>query len=142
MDNDTLRGSMKLFGSSGIRGLALVKITPDLAQKLGEVLGTIHNRVIIGHDPRTSGPLLVNAFTAGLLSTGCEVHLARMVSTPTLAHAARNFDCGVMVTASHNPPEYNGFKMVKAGAVPLVGDELGRIRDIASSVGAIPWREP
>jgi phosphoglucosamine mutase len=105
---------MKLFGSSGIRGLALVEITPQMAQKLGEVLGTIHKRVVIGRDPRTSGPLLVNAFSSGLLSTGCEVYLAEMVTTPTLAYVARSFDCGIMVTASHNPPQYNGFKFINS----------------------------
>jgi phosphoglucosamine mutase len=121
---------MKLFGSSGIRGLALVEITPDLAQRLGEVLGTFHNQVIIGRDPRTSGPLLVNAFSAGLLSTGCEVHLAGMVSTPTMAVAARNFDCGVMVTASHNPPEYNGFKFINSDGSGFGVSQMEEIEQI------------
>ncbi len=103
---------MKLFGSSGIRGLALSEITVELVQDLGEVLGTIHESVVIGHDPRTSGPLFENALISGLLSTGCEVFTTAMVSTPTLGFTARNFDCGVMITASHNPPEYNGLKFI------------------------------
>jgi phosphoglucosamine mutase len=103
---------MKLFGSSGIRGLALSEITVDLVQNLGSVLGTLCGSVVIGHDPRTSGPLFTNALISGLLSTGCEVGTVGMVSTPTLAHATRNFDCGVMITASHNPPEYNGLKFI------------------------------
>jgi phosphoglucosamine mutase len=103
---------MKLFGSSGIRGLAQTEITPHLAQNLGEVLGSIHKSVVIGHDPRTTGPLFVHALASGLLSTGCEVFTVGMVSTPTLAYSARNFDCGIMITASHNPPQYNGFKFI------------------------------
>ncbi len=101
---------MRLFGSSGIRGLVNQDITVDLAMDIGCVLGTIHNRVVIGHDTRVSRHLFLHAITSGLLSSGCEVSWAGMVTTPTLAHAARTFDCGVMITASHNPPEYNGIK--------------------------------
>lgn len=103
---------MRLFGSSGIRGLALSEITVELVQNLGEVLGTIHSNVVVGHDPRTSGPLFTNSLISGLLSTACEVTTVGMVSTPTLGFAARNFDCGVMITASHNPPQYNGLKFI------------------------------
>jgi phosphoglucosamine mutase len=101
---------MKLFGSSGIRGLVNQDITVELAMDIGCVLGTIHNRVVIGHDTRISRHLFLHAITSGLLSSGCEVSWAGMVTTPTLAYAARTFDCGVIITASHNPPEYNGIK--------------------------------
>jgi phosphoglucosamine mutase len=101
---------MRLFGSSGIRGLANTEITVELVSKIGMVVGSLHKNVILGHDPRTSSPLMLHALTSGLLSTGCEVHVAGLVTTPTLAHAARNFSCGIMITASHNPPEYNGIK--------------------------------
>lgn len=103
---------MKLFGSSGIRGVINKEISVELAINLGEILGTIHKRVVLGHDPRTSRHLMFHAFASGLLSTGSEVHITGMVSTPTLANAAKNFDCGVMITASHNPPEYNGLKFI------------------------------
>ena len=101
---------MKLFGSSGIRGVVNREITAELAIKLGEVLGTLHTSVVVGHDPRTSSHLLLHALVSGLLSTGSEVSYAGLVTTPTLAYAARNFHCGLMLTASHNPPEYNGIK--------------------------------
>ncbi|UCG71117.1 MAG: phosphoglucosamine mutase [Thermoplasmata archaeon] len=103
---------MKLFGSSGIRGLANEDISIELARDIGKVLGTLHKRVIVGHDPRTTGQMILHALTSGLLSTGSEVFTAGMVTTPTLAYAARNFHCGLMVTASHNPPEYNGIKFI------------------------------
>ena len=110
MNYDTAFGIMRLFGSSGIRGLANKDITAELAINLGEVLGTLHKSVVVGHDPRTSSQLLLHAVSSGLLSTGSGVFMAGMVTTPTLAYAARTFDCGVMITASHNPPEYNGVK--------------------------------
>lgn len=101
---------MALFGSSGIRGMANTEITPELALDIGFAVGTIHGSVVIGRDPRTSGEMIEHALVSGLLSTGCDVTLVGMVPTPTLAFAARNYDCGLMVTASHNPPEYAGIK--------------------------------
>ncbi len=101
---------MKLFGSSGIRGLVNQDITAELAMDIGCVLGSLHNRVVIGHDTRVSRHLFLHAVTSGLLSAGCGVAWTGMVTTPTLAYAARTFDCGVMITASHNPPEFNGIK--------------------------------
>jgi phosphoglucosamine mutase len=112
MDYDTQCGIMKLFGSSGIRGVVNEVISTELAIDIGKVLGTLHKRVIIGHDPRTTSQLILHALTSGLLSAGSEVSIAGMVTTPTLAYSARNFDCGLMVTASHNPPEYNGIKFI------------------------------
>ncbi|MDD1770134.1 MAG: phosphoglucosamine mutase [Methanomassiliicoccales archaeon] len=102
---------MSLFGSSGIRGVVGKDITADLALRIGAAVGADYQRVLIGKDTRTSGDLLVNALTAGLTSVGAEVAYASLVSTPTLARAAKGFNCGLMVTASHNPPEYNGVKM-------------------------------
>jgi phosphoglucosamine mutase len=107
---DILSGAMKLFGSSGIRGLVNRDITAGLVMDIGRVLGSLHNRVVIGHDTRISRHLFLNALSSGLLSAGCEVAWTGLVTTPTLAHAARTYDCGVMITASHNPPEYNGIK--------------------------------
>ena len=101
---------MVLFGSSGIRGLANTEITPELALDIGLAVGTIHDSVVIGRDPRTSGEMIEHALVSGLLSAGCDVTLIGMLPTPTLAFAARNYDCGLMVTASHNPPEYGGIK--------------------------------
>lgn len=85
-------------------------ITADLALRIGMAVGSEYHEVVIGKDSRTSGDLIVNALTAGLTSVGAEVAYAGLVSTPTLARATKGFDCGLMVTASHNPPEYNGVK--------------------------------
>ncbi len=102
---------MRLFGSSGIRGLANREITSELALKVGLAVGTLHKSAVIGRDPRTAGEMIEHAMISGMLSAGCDVTRVGMVSTPTLAYAARNHDCGVMVTASHNPAEYVGIKL-------------------------------
>ncbi|AEH61491.1 Phosphoglucosamine mutase [Methanosalsum zhilinae DSM 4017] len=102
---------MKLFGSSGIRGIANEEVTVDLALKVGMTLGNRNTTAVIGRDPRISGEMIENSIISGLASAGCEVYRTGVVTTPTLAYAARKFDCGVMVTASHNPAEYIGIKL-------------------------------
>ncbi len=104
----------KLFGTSGIRGLFNAEITPDLAIKVGQAVGsfTEKNEVILARDTRTTSLLLENAFISGFESTGGKIIRAGMVPTPTLAFAARKTgNIGVMITASHNPGEYNGIKL-------------------------------
>src|SRR3989344_2714089 len=104
----------KLFGTSGIRGLFGSEVTPELALKTGKALGTALEKkeIVIGRDTRTSSLLLENAFVSGFESTGGAVARAGMVPTPTLAFAAREENAaGVMITASHNPGEYNGIKL-------------------------------
>lgn len=104
-------GYMKLFGSSGIRGIANKEITPELALRVGLVLGSRKKTAVIGRDPRVSAPMIEHALIAGMTATGCAVTEIGLVSTPTLAYAAREYECGVMVTASHNPSEYVGIKL-------------------------------
>jgi phosphomannomutase/phosphoglucomutase len=105
----------KLFGTFGVRGLANVELTPGLALELGLALAThLKNRgtVAIAHDNRTSSEMLKRAAIAGLTAGGCGVVDVGMAPTPVLSFAIRRFGCaaGVMITASHNPPEYNGIK--------------------------------
>ena len=102
---------MKLFGSSGIRGLANVEVTVDLALKVGMALGRSKKTAVIGRDPRVAGEMIEHALISGLMSAGCNVVRAGILTTPTLAYAARNYDCGVMVTASHNPAQDVGIKL-------------------------------
>jgi len=108
--------SKHLFGTNGIRGLANKELTPEMAINVGNAIGTFFKRgeLIVGYDARTSGPMLTKAVIAGLNSTGCNVLLAGMAPTPTLQYAVKHHkpDGGVIVTASHNPPEYNGIKVI------------------------------
>ncbi len=102
---------MGLFGSSGIRGIVNKDFTPELASLIGMAVGSDAKCAVVGMDSRTSGPMIEAAVSAGLMATGCDVFHAGVVTTPTLAEAARSMDCGVMITASHNPPEYGGVKL-------------------------------
>ncbi|TGC10579.1 phosphoglucosamine mutase [Methanolobus halotolerans] len=102
---------MKLFGSSGIRGVANKDITVDLALKVGMALGKIKKTAVIGRDPRIAGQMIEHAVIAGLVSSGCNVVRVGLVTTPTLAYATRDYDCGVMITASHNPAQDIGIKL-------------------------------
>ncbi len=102
-----------LFGSSGIRrpfGSELIKT----AREVGGCVGASCSSIVIGRDARTTGPpLLEAAFTAGAAAAGCRVISGGGVApTPTVAYAARHHDAGCMITASHNPEEYNGLKLV------------------------------
>jgi len=99
------------FGSSGIRGIANQAVTSELALRIGRGVGADRGNVVVGHDTRRAAEMIEYAAISGLLSVGCRVTRVGMVATPTLAYAARDCDCGIMVTASHNPPEYIGVKL-------------------------------
>ncbi len=103
---------MSLFGSSGVRGIINKEFTPELAVEIGMAVGGSVDRAAVGIDSRTSGPMVEAAVSAGLMSCGCGVYSCGLVTTPTLAEAARDLDCGVMITASHNPPDYQGVKLI------------------------------
>ena len=118
---------MKLFGTSGIRGVYGEKTTPQLALELGRAIGTLdYKTVSIGRDTRLSGDLLKHALIAGLMSAGCSVTDFRYAPTPVVSYGTRKLgaDCGIMITASHNPAEYNGFKLCNSeGKAFGQGDE-------------------
>jgi len=107
----------KLFGTNGIRGLVNVELTPEIAIKVGATIGTFFGKeknLLVGYDARTSGPMFAKAVISGLMATGCNVLLAGMAPTPALQFAVKNhkMDGGIIITASHNPPEYNGIKVI------------------------------
>lgn len=105
----------KLFGSSGVRGLVNVDLTPVLAAQIGMAVSAFSkaNKVLVARDTRSSGAMLANALVSGLLSGGANVKDMGILPTPVLAFLTRRLDAGVgvMVTASHNPPQYNGIKI-------------------------------
>ena len=121
---------MGLFGSSGIRGLANKEITPELALKVGLAVGSLHGSAVIARDPRTSGEMIEHAVISGLLSAGCIVTRVGMVPTPTLAYSARNFSCGIMITASHNPSQYGGIKLWNRDGIAFDSRQQDEIESI------------
>jgi phosphoglucosamine mutase len=119
----------KLFGTDGVRGIANVELTNELAYKLGRVGAFVltrenhHNksRLMIGKDPRVSGDMLESSLIAGILSAGCDVIKVGVVPTPAIAYLVRHLklDAGVMISASHNPAEYNGIKFFNSEGFKL-----------------------
>ncbi|RLI25563.1 phosphoglucosamine mutase [Candidatus Bathyarchaeota archaeon] len=104
------------FGTFGLRGVANVDLTPQLALKIGLCMANYlgpGKTVVVGRDPRTSSAMLSMAVSSGLLSGGCNVKDVGLVTTPALSFAVKTLkaDGGVMITASHNPPEWNGIKL-------------------------------
>ncbi|SFM16733.1 phosphoglucosamine mutase [Methanolobus profundi] len=132
---------MKLFGSSGIRGLANVEVTVDLALKVGMALGKSKKSAVIGRDPRVAGEMIELAVISGLMSAGCDVTRVGLVTTPTLAYAARNYDCGVMITASHNPAKDVGIKLWNPDGMAFDSAQQEDIEDIIEKEDFVyvPW---
>ena len=104
----------RLFGTFGVRRTANDVLTPEFASRLAACYGTqIKGTVAVGGDPRTSTVMLKEAVKAGLLSSGCDVVDLGILPTPGVQYAVRKYyDGGVMITASHNPPQYNGLKFL------------------------------
>ena len=108
----------KYFGTDGVRGVANTELTNDLAYKLGRAgayvlaKGKENIKVVIGKDTRISGDMLESALIAGMMSVGANVVCVGVVPTPAVAYLTKlyNADCGVVISASHNPVEYNGIK--------------------------------
>ncbi|MGA2681794.1 MAG: phosphoglucosamine mutase [Candidatus Bathyarchaeia archaeon] len=124
----------KLFGTNGIRGLVNVELTPEMAIKVGCAIGTFFGRknLLVGHDARTSGSMLSKAVISGLTATGCHVFFAGMAPTPALQFAVKNhkMDGGVIITASHNPPEYNGIKVIWSDGIETSHEQEVEIENI------------
>lgn len=106
---------MKLFGSSGIRGIVNVEITPLLVQRVGAALASQFEggAILVGRDTRLSGEMLEAALTSGIVSCGFVAGTLGIVPTPVVAWVTREMgaEAGVAITASHNPPQYNGLKI-------------------------------
>ena len=113
---------MRLFGTSGIRGVVGQDLSLDFCRELAQAIGTAlapHSRVCIATDTRVSRETLKSAVISGLRSSGIDVTDLGILPTPALAFLTRDmgFDTGVMITASHNPPEFNGIKLFNANCV-------------------------
>ncbi len=132
---------MRIFGSSGVRGVVNTEMTPELTARIGMAVGGLAKEAVIGRDSRTSNDMMQAAVSSGLMACGCEVYDAGFVTTPTLAEAAREMDCGVMLTASHNPPEYAGIKLWNPDGMGFGVDQSRHVEDIISEgkYSLKPW---
>lgn len=126
---------MKVFGSSGVRGVANEELTPEFVSRVAMAAGSVfaatgNTRVALGRDTRTTGEMLIDSAAGGLRSVGCHVDDIGVLPTPALqAYAEREGVPALMVTASHNPPEYNGVKLIDANGIELVRDTLEQVED-------------
>lgn len=125
-----------IFREYDVRGVVDKDLTEEFAQLLGQAYGTMmrrtgHKKVAIGYDVRPSSPLYARAMTGGILSTGVDVVDLGLVPTPGLYWALWNLDVGggVMITGSHNPPEFNGFK-VAVGHATIYGEAIQNLREL------------
>ncbi len=123
----------RLFGTNGVRGVTNDDMNVELALNLGRAVGTYFDGdVAIGTDTRTSNDMLKQALVAGVTSTGCDVYDAGMVPSPVLQYYVKQHElaAGVIITASHNPPEFNGIKVVAGDGTELDAATEEQIEDI------------
>lgn len=128
----------RMFGTDGVRGIANSELTPELAFQLGKAgalvltKGAHKPKILVAKDTRISGDLLESAMVAGMMSVGAEAVILGVVPTPAVAHLVRSYeaDAGVMISASHNPVEFNGIKFFNREGFKLsdaLEDEIQRL---------------
>lgn len=124
----------KYFGTDGFRGEANINLTVEHAFKIGRFIGYYYGkerpcRVVIGKDTRRSSYMFEYALTAGLTASGAEVYLLHVTTTPSVSYVVKTdeFDCGIMISASHNPYYDNGIKLFNAKGEKMEDDVLCRI---------------
>jgi phosphoglucosamine mutase len=135
-----------LFGSSGVRGLVNIDLTPVLACKVGLAVASHAKarKALVARDTRVSGPMLEDALVSGLLAGGVQVSLVGAVPTPVLAYLTMllKADVGFMLTASHNPPQYNGIKIFDGDSLSYTDESQSAVEKIIveSSFVMPDWR--
>ena len=131
----------RLFGTDGIRGVANSSITCELAYRLGQATVVfLGSHILVGRDTRVSGEMLENALAAGIMSMGGTVVRAGILPTPAIALMVREYECsgGVVISASHNPPEYNGLKVFDAFGYKLPDAREDEMEAFITSGEAVP----
>ena len=127
----------KLFGTTGVRKVYGKEFDLEMALNLGKALGTLvgNGTVLLARDARTTGLMVADALSAGIMSTGVSVVRAGIIPTPTLAYITmkKGYDAGLMVTASHNPPEYTGIKFWSKSSMGFTSDEERKLEEIYES---------
>ena len=139
----------RLFGTDGVRGVANRDLDCTLAFKIGAVgayvlANEVHSpRILIGMDTRLSGPMLAAALTAGICSVGGNALHVGVIPTPAMAYLVRLYeaDAAVMISASHNPMEYNGIKWFDGKGFKLSDALEDRMEALIRSGEALPHPE-
>ena len=138
----------KYFGTDGFRGEANKNLTVEHAFKIGRYLGWYYGqshkaKVVIGKDTRRSSYMFENALCAGLTASGADAYLLHVTSTPSVSYVARadDFDCGIMISASHNPYYDNGIKLINSNGEKMDEKLLDGIEEYVDSDTQLPYAE-
>ena len=137
----------RYFGTDGFRGEANVKLTADHAFRVGRYLGWYYGRdhkakIVIGKDTRRSSYMFEYSLVAGLTASGADAYLLHVTTTPSVSYVARteDFDCGIMISASHNPFYDNGIKLINAAGEKMKEDVIAEIEKyLDGELGEIPY---
>lgn len=140
----------KYFGTDGFRGEANVNLTADHAYKIGRFLGWYYRhedegekcRIVIGKDTRRSSYMFEYALVAGLTASGADAYLLHVTTTPSVSYVARSesFDCGIMISASHNPYYDNGIKLINGNGEKMDEETILKVEDyLDGKTGEIPY---
>lgn len=137
----------KYFGTDGFRGEANVNLTAMHAFKVGRFLGWYYGRyhrcsVAIGKDTRRSSYMFEDALSAGLTASGADVYLLHVTTTPSVSYVVRteDFDCGIMISASHNPFQDNGIKLINGNGEKMEQEVIDKIEEyIDGDMDSIPY---
>ena len=139
----------KYFGTDGFRGEANKDLTAMHAFKLGRFLGSYYSsaarraKVVIGKDTRASGYMLEDALCAGLTSAGADAYLLHVTTTPSVSYVARteDFDCGAMISASHNPYWDNGIKLINSDGEKMDDAVIARAEAFLDAEDTAPYAQ-
>jgi len=142
----------KYFGTDGFRGEANKVLTADHAYRIGRFLGWYYGqqhtkescKIVIGKDTRRSSYMFEYALVAGLTASGADAYLLHVTTTPSVSYVTRteDFDCGIMISASHNPFYDNGIKLVNAAGEKMDEETILKIEDyLDGKVGEVPYAE-
>ena len=136
----------KYFGTDGFRGESNIDLTVDHAFRIGRYLGWYYGKdhkakIVIGKDTRRSSYMFENARCAGLTASGADAYLLHVTSTPSVSFIARadDFDCGIMISASHNPFHDNGIKLINGQGEKMEEELLNGIEDYLDSDRSLPY---
>lgn len=137
----------KYFGTDGFRGEAGVTLTSEHAYKIGRFLGWYYSenghrrvRIVIGKDTRRSSYMFEYSIVAGLTASGADAYMLHVTTTPSVSYvtASENFDCGIMISASHNPYADNGIKLVNSRGEKMDDDTIEKIEAYLDNTYPLP----
>ena len=137
---------MTLFGINGVRGTANRDLTPEVALQIGKVVGrTFGRRIAVATDARDSADMLRSAVSAGVMASGTDIVDLGILPTPVLQYYVKShpdITGGIVITASHNPPEHNGFKFIKEDGVEVSREEEQSIESSCETdIPPAPWKK-